>query len=229
MCPYEQGRLEAFTSGVYCKLVERVCCSEQAGKIPAHLIFMNRLSDQLRNVKVRFNPFLWYKAAVRGQKRNKLWLVTILIFNLRHTRHRQLHKVPPCHHKDKGIGHHMILPVLCWHVVLNLSSLYNWEYSANIKRVIITQSNMMHKCYTEWQTSTLCTDVNASKCTGIEIECCLSHPEMWHDKNRQITGIQHSIKTHMLYCALTQTQARVSILFVLAEGVTSGCPSVRLL
>lgn len=61
MCPYKQGRLEAFLSGVYCTLLGRIYCSEcgvlKAGKDFRHLIFMKCSSDQLRNENVaRFNP-----------------------------------------------------------------------------------------------------------------------------------------------------------------------------
>lgn len=121
----------------------------------------------------------------------------------------------------------LILPVILWHTMLNLSSLYNWEYSANIKRVI-THPNMLCHRYGERQRSTQCADANVCKCTEIETQCCLSHPEIWHDKNRQIQGVKHSIQTHKLYCILTQRAARVSILFVLAVDVASGFRSVRL-
>lgn len=81
----------------------------------------------------------------------------------------------------------------------------------NIKHVI-THPSMIHKCYRGRQGSTQCADANVSKCTGIETESRLSHPEMWHDQNRQIQGVnthnkhtgctvfQHSAGPECQYC-----------------------------
>lgn len=53
---------------------------------------------------------------------------------------------------------------------------------------------MNHKCHRERQRGTQCTDANVSKCTRIETECRLSHQEIWHDKNRQILGVNTQYK-----------------------------------
>lgn len=70
----------------------------------------SEMFDQLRNVRRWIQFSLWYE----DQKSNRLWLVTIQVSSLMHTRHRlwnwqllQLHytQVASFHYKDIGIQH----------------------------------------------------------------------------------------------------------------------------